>query len=113
MGVLGVSGSRAGVCMAGLGRTYAHNTHTPQNVAHTHTTQASLLDPSKPLPPALPALLSRALGKPWPPKAEFFALSLLRPLLLRPAFPTPELVTLLVSRVAAPEVGVYWVDCEV
>lgn len=67
--------------------------------------QASLLDSSKPLPAALPALLARILDKPWPSKAEFFTLSLLRPLLLRPPFPTPELMSLLIGRVASPEVS--------
>jgi hypothetical protein len=77
--------------------------HTPHTQT-TNTAQASILDPSKPLPSTLPALLTRTLSAPWPPKAEFFALSLLRPLLLRPAFVTSELLAVLVGRVAAPEV---------
>ncbi len=76
---------------------------SPADLALLDATEEAVLKPLNPLPAGLQDLLLRTLSSPWPAKAEFFTLSLLRPLFLRPAFPTPALLTQVVAKVAAPE----------
>ena len=72
-----------------------------EDIALLEATVAVVLQPLTPLPPALSSLLLRTLLPPWPAKAEFFTLSLLRPLFLRPAFPTPALLDHLLAKLSA------------
>lgn len=73
---------------------------SPEEAALLDETEGLVLQPLSPLPPALAPLLHRCLLPPWSGRSDFFVLSLLRPLFLRPTFPTAPLLDLLLTKLA-------------